>query len=114
MKMPKIVFYASVLVVSAISTQLYAEESTERNILSIGCQKDKGVCTLQINGDAVGSRGCLSNTLQFNAASDKNADAVLSLLSAAFFANKKVRFEISAQCSDQEGIATFDSFRVLN
>jgi|GEM_PF-3495133 len=114
MNMPGIVFYASMLVVSAHSAQLYAEETTDRNILSIGCQKDKGICTLQLNGDAVGGRGCLSNMLMFNAATDKNADAILSLLSAAFFAGKKVRFEISGRCSDQEGTATFDSFRVLN
>ena len=96
------------------ATPLFASEMVERNILAIGCQKDQGICTVQLNGDVVGSRGCTSNMLQFDTVTDKNADAVLSLLTAAFFANKKVRFELSEQCGDQQPLPTFDSFQVIN
>lgn len=106
--------FSSIIVFFTTSASLQAAEIVERNILSIGCHKDTGVCTVQLNGEAVGSRNCAASTLQFNTQTDKNADAVLSLLTAAFFANKKVSFEISEQCGSQDTIPTFDSFQVLN
>lgn len=107
-------FIASFVVLACTASPLQAAEVAERNIVNIGCLKDKGICTVQLNGEPVGSRNCASNTLQFNALTDKNADAVMSLLTAAFFANKKVRFDISDQCGNQDTMPTFDSFKVLN
>ena len=114
MRLHKYTIFSSIFVFFIVASPTQAAETAERNILSIGCQKEKGVCTVQLNGDAVGSRNCASNTLQFNTLTDKNADAVLSLLTAAFFANKKVRFDISEQCGNQDTMPTFESFRVLN
>lgn len=101
-------------VFSIANTSVSAAEVTERNLTSIACQKDKGICSVQLNGDPVGNRNCVSNVLQFNTSTDKNADAVLSLLTAAFFAGKKVRFDISEQCSQQDRAPTFEGFVVVN
>lgn len=106
--------FMSLLGVLLAATPLHAAETVDRNLVNIGCLKDKGICSVELNGEPVGGRGCSSNTLQFNALNDKNADAVLSLLTAAFFANKKVRFDISEQCSNQDNAPTFDGFKVLN
>lgn len=96
------------------TSPLSAAEVTERNLTSIGCQKEKGICSVQLNGDPVGNRNCVSNILQFNTTADKNADAVLSLLTAAFFAGKKVRFDVSEQCFQNDRAPTFESFMVIN
>ena len=106
--------FLTITAFSIATSSLSAAEVTERNLTSIGCQKDKGICSVQLNGDPVGNRNCASNILQFNALTDKNADAVLSLLTAAFFAGKKVRFDISEQCSQHDNAPTFESFMVIN
>ncbi len=100
---------------SLFSMSSFAGEIVERNIKSFSCSVGQRVCSVDISGDAVGPRECPATTLYFKVNSDNNGDAVFSLLSSAFFANKKVKFTLSDSCADSgEPKATFDSVQVLN
>jgi len=106
----------AVLMVTAIyAGTSYAEETVERDIITMGCHKENGNCFMEINGEPVGPSECIANSVRFNILSDKNAEASFTLLSAAFFSGKKVRFTISDQCySQQNTFPTFTRFQVLN
>lgn len=103
------------LLAACVSTQSFAGESVERTIKSMSCANGQRVCTIEVAGDVLGPRECPSTQLAFKLASDNNGDAVFSLLSSAFFANKKVRFTLSDQCiGSGEPKPTFEMVQVLN
>ncbi len=103
--------------ITFVSSELSAQErEVSRDIVAMGCEKDKPVCSLEVNGEVFGPEGCLANTLKFNLKKDANAEASLMLLSAAFLAGKKVKFVVAAECYDKGSSEwpTFDSFKVIN
>ena len=107
----------TVVSVSVFSTELLAQESEiSRDIIAMGCEKDKTECSVELNGEVFGPENCLANTLKFNLKKDANAAASLMLLSAAFLAGKKVKFVVAAECYDKGSTEwpTFDSFKVIN
>ncbi|MDX1303031.1 hypothetical protein [Photobacterium sp.] len=101
------------LITSAFATA--STPSGVREIETIGCHKVDNTCYVTIKGPAVGPVECQNNSVRFNDANDANGKASLSLITAAYFAGKKVSLAISDKCYLHQNIyPTFDYFSVLN
>lgn len=86
-----------------------------REITSIGCHKEDNTCYFQISGSTVGPSACNDITLRFNSELDKNGKNTLSLLTAAYFANKKVILNVVDKCYlYQPTFPTFNYFTIVN
>lgn len=89
--------------------------SGAREITSIGCHKEDNTCFFQISGSPVGPSSCNETSVRFNSALDKNGENTLSLLTAAYFANKKVTLNIVDECYlYQQNFPTFNYFTIVN
>ncbi len=112
MKLKYLFVYMSSLL-SAISLNTSAFESTgAREILSYGCHRADNTCYVQISGNPVGPEECQSTSVRWNEKLDANGKAVLSIIQAAFYADKKVSFNISSSCYSQQ--TNFPTMSYLN
>ena len=91
-----------------LSSTLYAFESTGfSELLDIGCHKYNNICYVTISGDAAGPDTCKSNSIRWDEKNDANGKSILMLISSAFYADKKVNFNVSNTCfSGQTGFPT--------
>lgn len=110
------IFLTFVSAVAFSPLSVAQDNEINRDILAMGCEKDKAECSVELNGEVFGPENCLATTLKFDLKKDANAEASLMLLSAAFLAGKKVKFVVAAECYDKGSSEwpTFDSFKVMN
>ncbi|MGK3962892.1 hypothetical protein WMF38_01705 [Sorangium sp. So ce118] len=94
----------------AIPSKASAEATGQRQILQIGCHLNDDICYVTISGSAAGPSRCRSTSIRWNSQSSTNGKNLLSLLTAAYLAGKKVNFAVSdsACFSDQPTYPTFD------
>lgn len=82
----------------------------QKEIESIGCHLNDDTCYVIVNGDAVGPSECPSNSIRWKKDSSVSGKETLSLLTAAFMANKRVHFNITNTCIGK--YPTFSYFSV--
>ena len=75
----------------SLVTPLLAQNSGPREVLNVGCHRHDHTCYMTISGDPVGPEACSSISIRWNK-NDANGDAIFSLVTSAFYANRKVSF----------------------
>ena len=85
-----------------------AENSGPRSITQVGCHRYNNVCYVAISGDPVGPEGCSSISVRWNK-NEANGEAILTLATSAFYADKQVKLSIPATC-----FVTQDTFPTLS
>lgn len=89
--------------------------SGARTITSMGCHKHDNICFIQIDGAPIGPSSCNGNSIRWDVKNEKNGTAALTLLTAAYFSNKKVSLDIDTTCFVyQNSFPTFNWFNVHN
>jgi len=106
-------FKIASLVFAICASSAYSESVTTY-IEDIGCHKNDNICFIRIE-TIVGPAACQSSSVRFETAKDAAGTSALALFTAAFFADKHVRLQISNSCfAYQSGYPTFDWFHVLD
>jgi hypothetical protein len=85
----------SVAVVLCVPGQALAGSSGSRQILSIGCHLWDNTCYVYVSGDPIGPTSCRNTSFRWNQKADPNGQSILSLLTAAYLAGKRVDFYIN-------------------
>jgi len=94
------------------ASDAFAESSGNREILSFGCHRYNNICYAEISGDPVGPEACKSTSIRWDEKNDANGEAVLMIVSSAFYANRKVNFKLSTSCFS--GQPTFPTMTYLS
>jgi hypothetical protein len=81
-----------------MSNSVLSEASGPRAIKSVGCHNFDNTCYMEISGEVVGPPECRSTSIRWNKKNDANGEAILTLVSAALFADKTVEFYLSSSC----------------
>ena len=96
------------------STAHAAASTGARNITSIGCHLGSTTCYADIDGSFVGPATCSSYSLRWDS-NTTNGKEILSLLTAAYMANKKVSFYVIDTCyTGQTMYPTFAFINLMN
>lgn len=84
-----------------------------RNITGFGCHLEDGTCYFDIDGSPVGHSSCLGNNIRFNVIDSANGKTWLSIIEAAYIADKQVQLNISGCYSRQPIFPTFTFGRMI-
>ncbi|MBB5211999.1 hypothetical protein [Microbulbifer hydrolyticus] len=87
------------------------QDSGSVSISKIGCHLEDSTCYVHID-KVVGPVDCSSSSVRWDKDASKGGNAALTLLTAAYFAGKKVQFNISDSCYGK--YPTFHYFNVNN
>ena len=71
--------------------------TSPRAIVAMGCHQDGNICYVTLAGAPVGPASCTQNSVRW-VGNDAGGKLTLSMLTAAFLANKNVVLAITDQC----------------
>jgi hypothetical protein len=74
-----------------------AQSSGPRTITQVGCHRHDHICYIVISGAAVGPEECKSTSIRWNK-NDPNGEAIFTLVTSAFYADKQIQFTPSNSC----------------
>ncbi|WP_444957180.1 hypothetical protein [Microbulbifer sp. ZKSA002] len=101
------------LIVAALSKVTFAAGSSgDVTINKVGCHMDSATCYVWLD-QTVGPDSCSSNSIRWSKDA-KNGQETLTLLTAAFFAEKKANFYVLDTCFEGGTYPTFGYFNVNN
>lgn len=83
-----------------------------RKIINFGCHNTDGTCYAYLEGDVFGPTACTASSVRWNAEADPNGKAILTLLAGAFFADKRVAFNLLDNCYPYQ--TEFPTIRFIN
>lgn len=103
-----------VLLLSFIVAAPFAHSNTGwRTIEKFGCHNADHTCYAYISGDPVGPEECNATSIRWNSEHDPNGKVTLTLLTSAFFAGKRVNFNLKSTCYEwQTGAPTIQFIEI--
>ena len=69
-----------------------------RNITGFGCHLTDGTCYFELEGTVFGPPECTSNQARFDVQLNANGHVWLSMIEAAYLANKRISLNITTDC----------------
>ncbi len=91
--------YLLITLLFTLVNNSFAFNGGTRKIDSIGCHSHDRICYVYVAGEPVGPKeSCVSNSFRWSADTDPNHNEILSLLTAAFMAEKSVSFTLESDC----------------